>query len=131
MTFWIVLLSSIAWGAPEDLTILREQSREIVKVISCGGCHTPNLATTKRKALKVYNLAAPFWTASMTDRQLTDFLRRLKTQNTLEEMKESGIRPTKGSATQEQIHLVSAFIDKELQNRKMDPTGRFRQQHES
>jgi hypothetical protein len=133
MFVWVITLamSPVVWGAPHDVTVLREQSREIIKVISCGGCHTPDLSTTKRNALEVYNLAAPFWTASMTDRQLLDFLRRLKTQETIEEMRESGIDPTRGSASKEQIRIVSSFIDKEMQNRKLDPTTRFRQLQET
>ncbi len=108
----------IATAAPEDLTILREQAREVVKVITCGGCHTPGLSSAKPGALKIYNLHAPYWTATMSDRQLTDFKRRIVAQDS-------------SRATPRQIQILSNFIDKEISNRAQDPTERFRQLQET
>jgi hypothetical protein len=124
----LLTLIPLSWGAVNDpLVVYREQAREVIKSISCGGCHTPGLATTNAKALKIYNLAAPYWTASMTDRQLTAFQRRIRTQMTTEEMKELGQSPNPPLPTAEQIRIVSQFIEKEVQQRRQVPGERFRQ----
>ena len=50
----------------------------------------------------------------MSDRQLTDFKRRIVAQDS-------------SRATPRQIQILSNFVDKELNNRALDPTERFRQ----
>jgi hypothetical protein len=122
----IYLLAGSAHAAPDGMMIFREQAREIVKSISCGGCHTPFLPTTKERALKVYNLAAPYWSATMTDRQLADFKSRLKGATTIEQ----GGR-TPGTPSEAQLQTLLKFVEKEQASRRADPTERFRQLQET
>lgn len=114
--FLQIFFLQILWAVPEDLTVIQEQAREVMKVHTCGGCHTPGLASAKEGALKVYNLGAPFWAATMSDRQLPDFQRRFKAQE---------------GVSAEHKRVVIGFIDKEIRNRREDSSLRFRQLQES
>ena len=63
----------------------------------------------------------------MTDRQLTDFQRRMRTQMTTEEMKELGRTPNPPLPSADQVRLVTRFVEMEMNHRKLEPLERFRQ----
>ena len=55
-----------------------ERAREVLKAQRCGGCHDSTVSTENQRALAVYDLVEPRWSARMSDGQLPKLLTRLK-----------------------------------------------------
>ena len=121
---FIFIFTIIAWtftaqATPDELIQLRKETQHIVQTVRCGSCHTPGLPTTNEKALKIYNLSSPFWSATMSDRQLRDFLRRVK-DKPMEPDKEKDFSAN-------ELKTVETFVQNELLFRRDHPNDRFRE----
>lgn len=112
---------------PLDLMKIREQTRQVLRTSHCASCHTPGLSTTREEALHVYNLDHGYWSSTLSDSQLRDLQRRLKSPLTHPELKAMGGSGTERPLSKQQLRLVDDFFKREFENRRIDPVGRFRE----
>jgi hypothetical protein len=59
-------------AAPKETIAPARDAARLVLEKHCGGCHRPDQPTANEKALKVYDLSEPDWSARMSDTQLDD-----------------------------------------------------------
>ena len=124
----IFSMNLCAFGAPEHLQNLREKIRQLVNTRHCVNCHTPNLPTAMPGALHVYDLSKANWFATMSDRQLNDFKRRMKDTLSPAELKETLGNSNEKPLLASQKKIVDDFVVEELAYRKSAPRDRFKEQ---
>jgi hypothetical protein len=57
-------------GAPRDERLALRDDARLILERHCGSCHIPDYPTALPRALAVFNLREPDWSARMTDAQL-------------------------------------------------------------
>lgn len=119
-----VFFASSAFGVSQELVEIRQQTKSLLSQRHCFNCHSPEGKRPLDRAMKVYNLGRENWFNSMSDRQLTEFQRRILDKMSPEELKEMGGSPKEPPLANQQKRLVRRFVELELENRRVNPLER-------
>ncbi|MGZ3686818.1 MAG: hypothetical protein ACXWP5_12700 [Bdellovibrionota bacterium] len=101
---------------------LREKARHVLQV-HCGACHIPYTPTSQKNALRVFDLSAEDWSATMSERQLENALARMKdrermSKSELAEVVPRSIAPPPNPSAGE-VELIRRFVAAEQLTRQI------------
>lgn len=109
--FFVFLLIPILAQA-QSIDLLREETRQILRVRLCGVCHIPPGHPT---ALKIFNLDNVNWSEEMSENRLAQVKWRIDVKG--DEIKAQRGDPKKHQFTNQEMDLVKKYIDAELKAR--------------
>jgi len=109
------ILGLVATARAED------RARPVIEK-HCGACHFPDAPKANPKALAVFDLSKPDWSATMTPAQLRNCVDRIR--NLLPAAGDDKTATDRafalfgGPATPAEVATVKAFVDAQLQRRR-------------
>ncbi len=113
----LIIVGRSAFAASPELVEVRNTTKQLLSERHCYNCHSPEGAKPLGRAMKVFNLSHSEWFASMTNRQLTEFQRRMLEQLSPEELKEVGGNPKEPRLTPLQENAIKHFVQLEKKER--------------